>query len=94
MVAVVGVGSRLVDRALQDLRFRDYYQAAVLAINRKGTSLTQSKISSVILKEGDSLLLEASEQFLTEYANLETCHDFAAVTQGSSTHQCVSVTLS
>lgn len=99
VVAIVGEGSRLVNRAVSDIRFRDYYQAVIVAINRKGKSQsiasgvgsTTDVIKKVILKEGDSLLLEASDSFLKEFGSLEKVNDFSSVTQVSGRAQTNSV---
>ena len=67
IVAVIGVSSRLIDRSLSDLRFRDYYQAEVLGINRRGKSTATNKLATFVLKEGDALLLEATTIFINEH---------------------------
>jgi hypothetical protein len=45
----------------------------------------------VVLKEGDSLLLEASDTFLKEFGSLDKVNDFASVTQVSGKAQTNSV---
>lgn len=53
--------SQLVGQTLKALRFRQYYDLTVLAINRHGETLI-SKLSSVPLKFGDVLLVQGRRQ--------------------------------
>lgn len=54
--AVIGEASPLVGRTLRETDFRGRYQAAVVAIHRAGERI-ESKLGSVRLKVGDTLLL-------------------------------------
>jgi di/tricarboxylate transporter len=56
--AVVGLGSEIVGKSLQDLRFYERFGAIVLAIRHRG-KLMREKIADTKLSAGDALLLEA-----------------------------------
>lgn len=55
--------SRLVGRTLKGVRFRQNYDLTVLAINRHGETFV-NKLSSVVLKFGDVLLVQGSREGL------------------------------
>jgi hypothetical protein len=87
--AVVGIGSSLVNRAVRDVRFLEVYQAVIVAIRRKGkraegeiggisgssssSASSAASLSSVMLKEGDALLLEVSSVLLFVFSPLFFC---------------------
>jgi di/tricarboxylate transporter len=56
--AVVGLGSEIVGKSLQELRFYERFGAIVLAIRHRG-KLMREKIADTKLSAGDALLLEA-----------------------------------
>jgi di/tricarboxylate transporter len=60
--AVVGKASPLVGTTLREIRFRERYQAAVIAIHRAGERV-QAKFGGVELQIGDTLLLLADPGF-------------------------------
>ncbi|MFW6192907.1 MAG: SLC13 family permease [Gemmatimonadota bacterium] len=60
--AVVTPGSPLVGSRIEEAEFRARYNAAVLAIQRRGEELPQS-IAEVSLRPGDTLILEAGPEF-------------------------------
>ncbi|MGH7483473.1 MAG: SLC13 family permease [Longimicrobiales bacterium] len=64
--AVIGEASSLVGNTLRDTEFRGRYQAAVLAIHRAGQRV-ESKLGSVRLKVGDTLLILADPGFATRW---------------------------
>ena len=55
--------SRLVGHTLKSIRFRQSYDLTVLAINRHGETFV-SKLSSVVLKFGDVLLVQGSRDVI------------------------------
>jgi len=59
---VVSGASPLLGRTLRQARFRERYQAAVLAIHRAGQRVN-AKLGTVPLKEGDTLLLLSDHGF-------------------------------
>ena len=61
--AVVAPGSRLVGKSLEDVGFRQLYDATVLAIRHRG-HLLSSRLSETRLRAGDLLLLEVSRHRL------------------------------
>jgi len=56
--AVVAENCEVVGSTVRDGRFRDRYGAVVLAVARNGEHI-RGRLSSIVLKEGDLLLLEA-----------------------------------
>ena len=61
--AVVSNTCPLVGNTIRDGRFRSTYDAVVIAVARNGERL-QMKIGDIVLEPGDTLLLEASPNFL------------------------------
>jgi len=61
--AVVAEACPLVGRSIRAGRFRERYQAAVIAVARGGRALT-SKLGDIILRPGDTLLLETHPSFI------------------------------
>lgn len=58
---MIPYGSDLAGRSLQQLNFRNIYYASVLALRHRKETFTQD-VSSITLREGDMLLLFASEK--------------------------------
>ncbi len=71
--AVVSNSSPLLGMTIRESRFRSVYGAVVIAVSRNGERLSNVKLGSIALREGDVLLLEAREAFLTAY---ESSRDF------------------
>jgi len=65
--AVVSDSSPLLGKTLRESRFRNVYGAVVIAISRNGARIENTKLGTVILKEGDVLLLETKEAFVNAY---------------------------
>ncbi len=65
---VVSNNSPLIGRNLRDARFRRRYDAAVIAVHRGGTRLHR-KLGDVVLRAGDTLMVEAAEGFRSAWAN-------------------------
>ncbi|MDP7006364.1 MAG: SLC13 family permease [Phycisphaerales bacterium] len=61
--AVISGGSPLVGLTVRDSQFRATYNAAILAVHRKGEHI-EGKIGDIVLKPGDTLLLESGGGFL------------------------------
>lgn len=62
---MIPYGSDLAQKSIQQLNFRTTYSASVLAIKHRKETITQ-EVSTVVLKEGDMLLLFASEKAVNE----------------------------
>lgn len=66
--AVISEDSPLVGSTIRDANFRTHYGAAVVAVHRSGRRLS-GKIGDIVLRAGDTLLLEASPGFARAYRN-------------------------
>jgi di/tricarboxylate transporter len=66
--AVVSEDSPLIGSTIRDANFRTRYGAAVVAVHRGGKRLS-GKIGDIILRVGDTLLLEAAPGFARAYRN-------------------------
>lgn len=75
--AVVSDSCPLVGQTIRDGRFRSVYNAVVIAAARNGERLRQ-KLGDVVLKPGDTLLLEAHPSFVERQRN---SRDFFLVSQ-------------
>lgn len=60
--AVVSQGSPLIGTSVRDANFRGRYNAAVIAVHRHGERIS-SRIGDIVLRPGDTLLLEAAPGF-------------------------------
>ncbi|MBL9123431.1 MAG: SLC13 family permease [Planctomycetaceae bacterium] len=75
--AVVSQSCPVTGKTIRDGRFRSLYNAAVIAVARNGERLRQ-KIGDIVLRPGDSLLLEAAPSFVDQHRN---SRDFFLVSQ-------------
>ncbi len=66
--AVVSEDSPLIGSTIRDANFRTRYGAAVVAVHRGGRRLS-GKIGDIVLRAGDTLLLEASPGFARAFRN-------------------------
>lgn len=66
--AVLSRTSPLIGRTIRDSNFRQTYDAAVIAVHRNGAILP-SKIGSIRLEAGDTLLLQTRFDFAEKYRN-------------------------
>ncbi|MFV1884715.1 MAG: SLC13 family permease [Balneola sp.] len=66
--AVVSTSNPLKGRTIKEGKFRDRYNAVVLAVSRSGERI-KGKIGSITLKTGDTLLLEGKKSFQSRYRN-------------------------
>jgi di/tricarboxylate transporter len=58
----------VVGKTIRDGRFRSIYNAVVIAVGRQGERI-KSKIGDIVLKAGDTLLLEAHPSFVNHHRN-------------------------
>ncbi|WP_432472057.1 SLC13 family permease [Amphritea sp. HPY] len=64
--ALIGPEFSGLNRTVKDARFRSRFQAAILSVSREGRRL-DGKIGDIRLQVGDTLLLEASRDFVSQY---------------------------
>ena len=67
--AVVSDSCPLLGQSIRRGRFRSVYSAAVLAVARNGTRIRNQKIGDIVLRAGDTLLLEAGPGFVDQQRN-------------------------
>ena len=75
--AVVSDSCPLVGASIREGRFRSVYNAAVIAVGRNGARVRQ-KIGDIVLRPGDTLLMEANPTFVSQQRN---SRDFYLVSQ-------------
>ena len=66
--AVVSDRCPLVGKSIREGRFRSEYNAAVIAVSRSGKRIT-ARIGDIVLQPGDTLLLEAHQEFVRQRHN-------------------------
>ncbi len=66
--AVVSRSSPLVGSSIRDASFRTVYDAAVIAVHRNGERVP-GKIGEIVLRAGDTLLLQSAPGFLRVHGN-------------------------
>ncbi len=66
--AVVSNTCPLVGKTIRDGRFRSVYNAAVIAVARNGERI-RAKVGDIVLRPGDTLLMEASPSFADQQRN-------------------------
>jgi len=66
--AVVSPECPLVGQSIRAGRFRSRYEAVVIAVHRNGETVSQ-RIGDIVLKPGDTLLLETTRRFLRQQKN-------------------------
>jgi di/tricarboxylate transporter len=64
--AVISGRSPLVGQSIRSAQFRTKYNAAILAVHRKGKHI-KGKVGAIVLQPGDTLLIEGSDDFLTTW---------------------------
>jgi len=67
--AVVSDNCPLVRKTIREGRFRTVYGAAVIAVHRAGEHLGKQKIGDIVLKAGDTLLLDTHPRFVEAQRN-------------------------
>jgi len=80
--AVLSDTCPLVGKSVRDGRFRSRYHAAILAIARNGERL-RGKIGDIVLRTGDTLLLEARPGFIEQHGR---SRDFLLVSEIGGFH--------
>ena len=75
--AVVSNSSPLIGQSIRDASFRTMYDAAVIAVHRNGERVG-GKIGDVVLRPGDTLLLQTGSGFLRVHRNSQ---DFFLVSE-------------
>ena len=80
--AVVGVDSPLVGRSIRESEFRTRYEAAVIAVHRRGERV-RGKVGDIVPRPGDTLLLEARPGFLGQHRG-DPAFALVAQVEGSS----------
>jgi di/tricarboxylate transporter len=65
---VISPTSPLVGKDIRNAEFRSQYNAAVVAVHRNGARLT-NKLGDVVLRPGDTLLLQTGPHFLRAHRN-------------------------
>lgn len=63
---VLSPQSPLIDRTVRDTGFRTLYDAAILSISREGARIP-GKVGDIVLKAGDTLLVEAANHFVEKH---------------------------
>ena len=63
---VIGADFSALNKTIRDSQFRSFYDAVVLSVSRSGERIP-GKLGDIILQVGDTLLLEASEKFVSHY---------------------------
>jgi di/tricarboxylate transporter len=66
--AVVSDTCPLVGRSIREGRFRNRYNAAVIAVHRNGERIA-GKVGDIVLRPGDTLLLESDPKFVRQNRN-------------------------
>ena len=75
--AVISHRSGLLSKSIKQSQFRARFDAGVIAIHRNNERI-QSKVSDILLKPGDTLLLLAGADFVEKY---EQSNDFYVVSR-------------
>lgn len=63
---VISPMSPLIQRTIKEIDFRARYNAAIIAVHRSGHKL-QQKIGQIVLHQGDTLLIDADEDFVRRW---------------------------
>ncbi len=66
--AVASPSCPVIGRSIRDGRFRSVYNAVVIAVARQGERI-RAKVGDIILRAGDTLLLEAHPSFFEQHRN-------------------------
>lgn len=81
--AVVAETCPLVGRSIRAGRFRERYQAAVIAVSR-GSRQLQGKIGDIVLRPGDTLLLETHPAFIDQHRDSRDFYLVSGVSDSSA----------
>ncbi len=80
--AVVAAQSPLVGKTAKEIEFRTVYNAAIIAVHRRGERV-RGKIGTIELKAGDTLLLDTHPNFLRAHRN-DAAFALVAAVEGSA----------
>ncbi len=83
--AVVSDSCPLVGRSIREGRFRTVYNAAVIAVARNGQRIRR-KIGDIVLRPGDTLLLETTPAFVDQQRNRRDFFLVSAVDDSQPPH--------
>ncbi len=67
--AVISESSSLVGKSVREGEFRSRFNAVIIAVHRAGERIKKKKIGDIVLRPGDTLLLEASIGFAERHRN-------------------------
>ena len=81
--AVVAETCPLVGRSIRVGRFRERYQAAVIAVSR-GSRQLQGKIGDIVLRPGDTLLVETHPAFIDQHRDSRDFYLVSGVSDSSA----------
>lgn len=68
MEVVISESSPLIHQTVKDAKFRTVYDAAIIGVHRNGERLA-GKIGTIVLRPGDTLLLQTGRDFLETHRN-------------------------
>jgi di/tricarboxylate transporter len=71
--AVVARNSPLVGHSVRESKFRTKYNAAIIAVHRRGGRI-RAKVGDIVLQAGDVLLLDTHQGFVDAYRNSDDFH--------------------
>ncbi|WP_460682319.1 SLC13 family permease [Nesterenkonia populi] len=80
--AIVSADFDSLGRTVRESRFRSRYQAVILSISRQGERLS-GKIGDIDFRVGDTLLLEASDDFVSQYRHRKDFMLVSALSESS-----------
>ena len=80
--AVASTNCPLVGKTIRDGRFRSLYNAVVIAVARQGERI-RGKIGDIVLRAGDTLLLEAHPSFVKQHRNSRSFYLISRVENSS-----------
>jgi di/tricarboxylate transporter len=80
--AVVSDTCPIVGKTIKEGQFRSRYNAVVIAVHRNGHRLTDRKIGDIVLRTGDTLLIEAAPRFVDQNRNSRDFYLVSAVSGG------------
>ena len=76
--ATISHRSPLISLTPKEYRFRSKYDAAIIAVSRLGERIDEN-ICDIVIRPGDSLLLEASQHFIDQWSQDRTHFSYCSV---------------
>jgi len=80
--AVVSDSCPLLGKSIKEGQFRSRYNAVVIAVHRNGHRLTDRKIGDIVLRTGDTLLIETHPRFVEQNRNSRDFYLVSTVSGG------------